>query len=117
MDPTFPTANPRFSQRDRGFAGEDERGLICDWNEIGASAGRPTMEIADETLRDGLQSPSVRDPGIEDKIALLHGMVGLGIDCAATDTVHGSGPPPASVTRPVITPPLAIVIVTLSPAR
>jgi 2-isopropylmalate synthase len=36
--------------------------------------------INDETLRDGLQSPSVRDPSIAEKIEILHLMEALGID-------------------------------------
>ena len=38
------------------------------------------VELNDETLRDGLQSPSVRTPSIEAKLAILHEMVALGID-------------------------------------
>ncbi len=38
------------------------------------------MLINDETLRDGLQSPSVRDPSIAEKIEILHLMEALGID-------------------------------------
>src|SRR5439155_1383892 len=38
--------------------------------------------VDDETLRDGLQSPSVRTPTIDEKIELLHHMDGLGIDTA-----------------------------------
>ena len=49
------------------------------------------MELNDETLRDGLQSPSVRDPGIEEKKALLHCMDGLGIE-AADIGLPGAGP-------------------------
>src|SRR5258705_37917 len=36
----------------------------------------------DETLRDGLQSPSVSEPPVEQKIELLHLMDALGIDTA-----------------------------------
>ena len=36
----------------------------------------------DETLRDGLQNPSVVDPHIEDKLKLLHLMDDLGIHVA-----------------------------------
>ena len=36
--------------------------------------------LNDETLRDGLQSPSVRDPSIGEKIEILHLMEALGID-------------------------------------
>src|SRR5260221_2288536 len=55
--------------------------LIHDWN---APDGNPSGEIQfdDETLRDGLQSPSVKDPSLEEKIRLLHLMDALGIDTA-----------------------------------
>src|SRR5271165_3700936 len=41
-------------------------------------AGRVLLN--DESLRDGLQSPSVRDPSIEEKIRILHLMEDLGIN-------------------------------------
>ena len=37
------------------------------------------MDVMDDTLRDGLQNPSVTDPSIEDKIDLLHRMAELGV--------------------------------------
>jgi 2-isopropylmalate synthase len=55
--------------------------LIFDWNEVNRK-GRITPKncsFFDETLRDGLQNPSVVDPGIEDKLAILHLMDDLGI--------------------------------------
>lgn len=54
--------------------------LIYDWNTEG-QAFRVAQEIEfdDETLRDGLQSPSVADPSIEEKLELLHLMDDLGI--------------------------------------
>lgn len=54
---------------------------IYDWNQVAGDllpAGTRVW-LNDETLRDGLQSPSVRDPGIEDKLRLLHLMARLGI--------------------------------------
>lgn len=54
--------------------------LIYDWNRAdGSESARPPM-LNDETLRDGLQSPSVLDPPIEKKIQILHLMNELGID-------------------------------------
>ena len=38
------------------------------------------MALLDETLRDGLQNPSVRDPSIGEKIQILHLMEDLGIE-------------------------------------
>ncbi|MEZ5318643.1 MAG: LeuA family protein [Vicinamibacterales bacterium] len=47
--------------------------------------------LDDETLRDGLQSPSVRTPSIEHKIRLLHLMDALGMDTADIG-LPGAGP-------------------------
>src|SRR3989440_1566158 len=55
---------------------------IHDWNLASAPAIPPGMRVLlnDETLRDGLQNPSVYDPSIEEKIEILHLMESLGID-------------------------------------
>ena len=55
--------------------------LIYDWNHDEAGPG-PIAMLDDETLRDGLQSPSVRSPTIDQKIDILHHMDRLGIDTA-----------------------------------
>jgi 2-isopropylmalate synthase len=65
-------------------AGLTESELIYDWNRVGF-AGPLTEQrvyLLDETLRDGIQSPSVVDPSIEDKIQILRLMDRLGIDTA-----------------------------------
>ena len=52
-----------------------ESDLIHDWNTGGDEPGpgaRARVELDDETLRDGLQSPSVLDPDIAAKIEILH---------------------------------------------
>jgi 2-isopropylmalate synthase len=56
--------------------------LIYDWNRIHPASLRPMGHVLlnDETLRDGLQSPSVRDPSIQEKIPILHLMETLGIN-------------------------------------
>ncbi len=60
-----------------------ERDLIYDWNVHGRTTSYPSaVELDDETLRDGLQSPSVLNPPIEQKIELLHLMDTLGIHTA-----------------------------------
>ena len=58
-----------------------ERDLIYDWNVGEAGPLRPPrpVQVVDETLRDGLQSPSVTDPPIEEKIRALHFQARLGI--------------------------------------
>ena len=61
-----------------------ESRLIHDWASHGPHRSdwpRGVM-LDDETLRDGLQSPSVTDPPVEDKVALLHLMDRLGIETA-----------------------------------
>ena len=55
---------------------------IYDWNAGGAMTIPPGTHVMvnDETLRDGLQTPSVTDPSIEEKIEILHLMEALHID-------------------------------------
>ncbi len=62
----------------------DAADLIYDWNRDGraARADYRAVELDDETLRDGLQGPSVRNPPLAVKIRLLHLMDELGIDSA-----------------------------------
>lgn len=71
----------------------DERELIYDWNAQGKPFdwGKAKFDLNDETLRDGLQSPSVRDPDLETKRRLLHLMADLGI-AAADIGLPGAGP-------------------------
>jgi 2-isopropylmalate synthase len=58
--------------------------LVYDWNTVDPALVHPNRHIGfdDETLRDGLQSPSVTEPSVEQKIELLHLMDALGIDTA-----------------------------------
>src|ERR671922_1513533 len=64
--------------------------LIYDWN--GTEKARPeTVLLDDETLRDGLQSPSVRSPAIDEKVRILHLIDRLGIDTADIG-LPGAGP-------------------------
>jgi 2-isopropylmalate synthase len=67
--------------------------LIYDWNRIHPGSLRPMGHVLlnDETLRDGLQSPSVRDPLIGEKIEILHLMEALGIN-ALDLGLPGAGP-------------------------
>ena len=56
----------------------DEKELIFDWNAIDYDIKRKSSNhphdvwFDDETLRDGLQSPSARNPTIDEKIELIH---------------------------------------------
>jgi 2-isopropylmalate synthase len=70
----------------------DENDLIFDWNAQGGfdwSAAR--VDLNDETLRDGLQSPSAIDPPIEVKKRFLHLMADIGV-VAADIGLPGAGP-------------------------
>jgi 2-isopropylmalate synthase len=71
----------------------DGTDLIYDWNSAGSAFDWRTarVDLNDETLRDGLQCPSVKDPAMEDKIRLLHLMADLGI-VAADIGLPGAGP-------------------------
>jgi 2-isopropylmalate synthase len=73
MTPTTTTTN-----------GSSDADLIYDWNEVrrrGKVFPKP-VELCDETLRDGIQSPSVVDPPIEVKKELIELMDQLGITVA-----------------------------------
>ena len=71
----------------------DAENLIYDWNTAGEQpkhrAGK--IEFDDETLRDGLQSPSVTDPPLEKKLRILHYMHAIGVDNADIG-LPGAGP-------------------------
>jgi len=62
---------------------ETER-IIHDWNHVGFAGPLTSLGVTllDETLRDGIQSPSAVDPPIEEKLALLRLMDRLGIHWA-----------------------------------
>ena len=67
--------------------------LIYDWNRLYPKSLHPPgpVRLTDETLRDGLQSPSVRDPSIQQKIEILHLMERLGISSLDIG-LPGAGP-------------------------
>jgi len=66
--------------------------LIHDWNVgEGFLPLRSGIEFDDETLRDGLQSPSVVDPPIEAKLEILRLMDRIGIHTADVG-LPGAGP-------------------------
>jgi 2-isopropylmalate synthase len=72
----------------------DANDLIYDWNHRPGGFDWSTVgpvELDDETLRDGLQNPSVTDPPVEEKIRLLHLMDELGIHTADIG-LPGAGP-------------------------
>jgi 2-isopropylmalate synthase len=92
----------------------EETQLIHDWNTVAgtfdwSSVGE--IELDDETLRDGLQNPTVTDPPIEDKVRLLHLMERLGIHTADVG-LPGAGPRAVeavrALTREIVEAGLAI---------
>ena len=61
----------------------EDRELIYDWNSVEKHASlspKRRVQFLDETLRDGIQSPSVVDPSIDDKLRLVELANELGID-------------------------------------
>jgi isopropylmalate/homocitrate/citramalate synthase len=70
-----------------------ESNLIYDWNLAGHVPIPPGTQVLvnDETLRDGLQNPSIHDPSVEDKIEILHLMEVLAID-SVNIGLPGAGP-------------------------
>src|SRR5437762_12921974 len=75
--------------------------LIYDWNNVVPLSRKPDRHIGfdDETLRDGLQSPSVCEPSVEKKIELLHLMDVLNIDTADIGLPGAGGTHAAGVER------------------
>ena len=75
----------------------DEQGLIYDWNTVDYEIVRESRNhphelwFDDETLRDGLQSPSARNPEINQKLELIDYMEALGIQKADLG-LPGAGP-------------------------
>jgi 2-isopropylmalate synthase len=84
LDPSPPSSNTSPMR---------EADLIYDWNPLdgGFDYSTARVELNDETLRDGLQSPSVSDPSMPDKLRLLHLMADLGI-ASADIGLPGAGP-------------------------
>lgn len=74
--------------------------LIHDWNRLGGEfrPGQP-VQFDDETLRDGLQSPSVADPSVDEKLDLLHVMDRLGIHTANLGLPGAGGRPREEILR------------------
>src|SRR5919202_281870 len=72
------------------MAGEQD--LFFDWNRAHAVPDRLAEAVVlDETLRDGIQSPSAIDPSIDDKVEILHLLDELGV--AQLDVgLPGAGP-------------------------
>jgi 2-isopropylmalate synthase len=67
------------------------KALIYDWNRTAPAAPPPVVMLDDETLRDGLQSPSVRAPNIDQKLRILRLLDEIGVDSADIG-LPGAGP-------------------------
>ena len=69
------------------------RELVFDWNTLSGIPERPPglVQVDDETLRDGLQSASCRQPGLDEKAELLRLMPRVGI-ASADLGLPGAGP-------------------------
>ncbi|MFZ5481805.1 MAG: LeuA family protein [Myxococcota bacterium] len=79
----------------------DESNVIYDWNASGPAKAPPARRvlIVDETMRDGVQCPSVTDPPIEAKVQMLRLLAKVGVDCVDIG-LPGAGPRAvADVTR------------------
>src|SRR2546427_11817070 len=86
---------------ERGGVAVPDEELVYDWNRVEPSLQTPNRHIGfdDETLRDGLQSPSVCEPPVEKKIELLHLMDALGIDTVDIGLPGAGGTHAAGVER------------------
>ncbi|MEE2961285.1 MAG: LeuA family protein [Myxococcota bacterium] len=63
---------------------EQDHDFIFNWNRLKkvASLSPKPFDLFDETLRDGIQSPSVTDPTVQEKVEIIHLMESLGIGSA-----------------------------------
>ena len=80
---------------------------VFDWNEVAETPARraeresveiprfgtvpPRIKVVDETLRDGLQNPSGKNPPVADKAALLPAMVNIGVDVVSVGLPAAGG--------------------------
>ena len=67
------------------------KALIYDWNRNTPPQQPSVVMLDDETLRDGLQSPSVRAPSIDQKRRILRLLDEIGVDTADIG-LPGAGP-------------------------
>ncbi|MBL8618198.1 MAG: 2-isopropylmalate synthase [Deltaproteobacteria bacterium] len=70
-----------------------EADVVYDWNRMGDTLSPPLRRVkfVDETLRDGIQCPSVTDPGIEDKKQIVRLLSAVGVDHVDVG-LPGAGP-------------------------
>ena len=63
---------------------DDPNNIIYDWNVQGHRVSPPMrkVELFDETLRDGIQCPSITDPPIEKKLEIIRLLDSIGVNDA-----------------------------------
>jgi len=78
---TFGMVGSRWPRQPSIEVVQPSRNMTFDWNRANGSVRLmgQGVTLLDETLRDGLQNPSVNDPPLAEKIAILHCMEELGI--------------------------------------
>ncbi|MCZ7686875.1 MAG: LeuA family protein [Sandaracinaceae bacterium] len=84
----------RPSTRAAELDDSDASKLVYDWNTRryrGPVVLNRKFQLHDETLRDGIQNPSVVDPEIEDKLEILHMLEEIGVDTIDVG-LPGAGP-------------------------
>ncbi len=71
----------------------DERALIHDWNapDPATAPPSPRFELHDETIRDGIQCPSVTDPSLDQKLEIVRRLSALGVHSSDL-ALPGAGP-------------------------
>lgn len=73
--------------------------LTFDWNRADQERPTPAPALLDETLRDGLQSPSARNPSADEKVEILHLMEACGIEHVDLGLPGAGGREAADVAR------------------
>ena len=75
--------------------------IIYDWNEVKRHSPpiHHKFKLVDETLRDGIQSPSITNPHIEAKLEILHCQETLGIEVSDVGLPGAGAQAVADVTR------------------
>jgi 2-isopropylmalate synthase len=83
------------------MAARENDNIIYDWNEVKRHAPpiHHKFKLVDETLRDGIQSPSITNPHVEAKLEILHCMEALGIEVADVGLPGAGAQAVADVTR------------------
>ena len=68
---------------ERRGGNSDAQSVIYDWNVLGDICTPPLRQVqfCDETLRDGIQCPSVTDPPIEAKMQMVRLLEDIGVHC------------------------------------